>query len=263
MRDRFSASAVVTAILFGLFAAIVVGTLIVHNKRLDNQAATTVTGRTAQVNVSTKWADVNACIDRLGKKTVEERIVDLPNDGHLYHVVVLLHDNWRQRPRDRALMAWFQAEPRLASLKAQVHFHAFTESDSYTRRHAAGYKLPAVLIMSDAGRVVWKGSEGGALPTSAVVMGDTVQGLFKKGPHYLFWWRRPKPSPSPAPSPTPEPKPMPDTNVDVKVPIIPDTSAVPGAPEQPGFPWAIALLVGIGAALIPVVQHFRTAVKGA
>ena len=62
-----------------------------------------------------------------------ERIIELPDDGNAYHVSVLLHDDWRKRPRERALVAWFSVDAGLRSLRAQVHWHIYTENNRLYR----------------------------------------------------------------------------------------------------------------------------------
>jgi len=182
----------------------------------------------------------------------QERIVELPEDGQEYHVSVIVHDDWRRRPEERRLVAWWSSDPYLASIKAQTHFHLYTLSDPiYQSRLAhAVDRLPAVLIQTAAGRVVVKLS-GENIPPSAGPLVRLIVKLWKL--HPLRPWLRPKPCPGPCPEPEPEPQP------DV-TPVEPIPDTLPPEPLAE-FPWGwlvVAVLLGV---LVPVLAHLKGAFR--
>lgn len=173
---------------------------------------------------------------------VNDRVIHLPEDGGSYHTTILTHTNWEGVSRDRELVAWFTSDPRLASLRAQTHFHHYTDSNPlYRTRLAAAVpqqELPAVMIQSADGAVLCKFS-GNTLPGDPMSLGDMLSDCF----------------PRPAPPPAPGPQPLPPPNT----PYIPDTRPTPppGGPggNDPGIMVAIiALIIGGVAALADSIK---------
>src|SRR5689334_13966910 len=58
----------------------------------------------------------------LERQTVQERVVDLPEDGNQWHTILIVCPNWQARPAERRAEAMFHAEPFLVSLKHQTHW---------------------------------------------------------------------------------------------------------------------------------------------
>ncbi len=171
----------------------------------------------------------------------EEQVIDLPEDGGAWYTTLFLHADWRQRPQERQLAAWFASNPRLASLKAQTHWNVHTQKDRmYRARWAHVVSVwPCVLLQTSDGKVRYKAS-GDNIPSNAdQLASDITTRLF----------------PCPKPKPKPNPTPAPDTN-----PVIPDTTPdiTPDAgPAGEDFPWAlliVGILVAVGAVLF---YHFK------
>jgi len=198
--------------------------------------------------------EVRGVTEDMAREAVRQRIVKVPDDGEAYHVSLFLHDDYRKRPLDRSLVAWWEVDPVLKSVKAQTHFHTFLASNPlYKSRFAKAVPtLPAVMIQKSEGKVMYKAS-GANLPPSPWQMSNDVARLFKNRPYYVLPWRRPKPCPTPGPKPDP----LPDENdgdiiIDT---VIPDT--VLQARAQPGFPWGIGALVVLAAAGISFYVNMR------
>lgn len=90
----------------------------------------------------------------------QAKIVELPEDGQVWFTSLFVHDDWKNRPADRRLVADFDAIAPLQSLKAQTHFHVYTASDpNYRERFARDVNvLPCVLIQRANGEIVYKES---------------------------------------------------------------------------------------------------------
>jgi len=184
-------------------------------------------------------------------------IVELPEDGTAYQVSVFVHHNWRERKRDREVVAAWSVDPRLASLKPQVHWRVFTnESTTYQKFAKHIPQLPAVFIQRPGGMVVWKGCEGGSLPASAAGMGDAVGQIFKR-PIYILPWRRPKPCPVPHDTTPVDKPPVEDGDF---VPPIADTLVQ--EPEEEPFPWWLTVGLCMTSALVTTVAHVKGVFAG-
>ena len=190
-----------------------------------------------------------------------ERIVDLPETGGAWHLSIFVHQDWRSRPAERRLVAWFSVEPRLVSLKAQTHDHLYTDADPMYRLRFAKIVplLPAVMLQDGTGKVWYKaavGSKNVPLPAEPAALGDKFQTLFAGGP-----------CPWPKPKPEPEPGPGPDESPDL--PNIPDLD-VPAdrpAPAREQFPWPLAILVvigvGVASGVVVLVANVRREIRQA
>lgn len=204
-----------------------------------------------------------ATADFAAQAATGPQVVELPEDGGTYHTVLCLHDQWRAIPKERELVAWFQTEPALVSLAAQTHYTQLVESDRvYAEKFAQSVPtLPAVLVMTNEGRVIYKAS-GPDTPGGQQMAAELV-GLFDKRPWLrILPWRRPRTAPEPEPSPCPDgqcpdqQKPQPPA-ADVAV-DVPDLRP----PEQPADSgvWifaAVAVVVAAFAA-VAIEWHKRT-----
>jgi len=171
-------------------------------------------------------------------------IAELPDDGQAYHVSLLLHQDWRTRKQERELVAAFDSDPFLRSLKSQVHFHVYPETSSIyrTRLRAAAPDLPCVLVQRATGEVLLKVS--GTDATADRVAGPLWR-LWKARPIYVCPWRRPQPCPDPKPEPEPEP--------DADLTPIPDLDQT-HTPDS-ALPWWVVALAALAGAALPIGQH--------
>lgn len=192
--------------------------------------------------------DLYASIDT--QQLVEERIIDLPEDGGACSLTLFVHDDWKSRPQERRLMSWFASDRRLMSLKAQCNFTLFTPSNQMFQSRWAprGWEgsMPAVLLTQGqphVGKGIYK-KGGRTLPPTAKELGDQIAAQ-------LASWPCPTPRPKPTPTPTPKPP--------VVTPVIPDIGPEPDVPlPADAFPWGL-LGIGIVAAVVGVLyKHFRT-----
>ena len=242
---------VLAAIQLGLLA--LVGGLVAHHFR-----------QTERLEVVSEQNDraiarLYAGLRQVRALLVGEQIVDLPETGGAWHLSIFVHQDWRERPAERRLVAWFSVEPRLVSLKAQTHDHLYTDADPmYQLRFAKVVPLlPAVMLQDGKGKVWYKGAAGSKeapLPSEAKELGDKFQTLFSGGP-----------CPWPKPKPEPEPKPGPDEEPDL--PDIPDLD-VPADASEPvsdQFPWPVAILVvfgvGVASGVIVLVANVRREIR--
>jgi hypothetical protein len=209
------------------------------------------------------WHDqrINATHEQVVATTqapVAEEVLELPEDGQVYHISVMVHDDWRARGGERRLVAWWQVHPALVSLKAGTHFHVYTESDRVyqTKLKHACPTLPAVIIQDANGKVHFKCS-GENTPQDSQALVGALGRTFRRRPIYIFPWRRPCPCPHPDPSPQPDPqpKPTPDDEVDVDVNIA-DTVTQPEI-ARPPFPWLLLIIVLVITAVITLWVHLQ------
>lgn len=181
--------------------------------------------------------------------SVEQRIVNLPEDGKLYYTSLFLPANWQADPKSRELRAWFDTNVTLASLRSQTHFNVVTTADAQWRTKYAPSvgQVPCIALTDAAGDVVFKACSGN-IPNDAKVLATAVStAVSKRCPN------RRCPTPEPV---KPEPEPVqPDTApiLDTKVPDL-----TPPAEEFPLWLGLVLGLVGIGAAVVPdVVKKYK------
>jgi hypothetical protein len=192
-----------------------------------------------------------------------ERVISLPEDGKDLYLSILVHDHWREIPRERQMVAVFETNASLRALRQRCYFAIVTESDRTYREVFAGriLELPAIVLTKDDGTNLVKLS-GANVPKDE----NALLGAFgmKTGTHPLRpWLDVPCPGPCPAPLPL-EPKPSPKPDVapvpDTVLPL-PPVSPVDNPPAEPPFPWAaLGLAVG-GAAAVTAVIALRRRVR--
>ena len=181
---------------------------------------------------------------------VEEEVVNLPEDGNLYHISVVVHDDWQARPVDRQLVGLWSSDRRLLSLRAQTNYHFYTQGDATYQANLAHAipDVPAVVVQDASGKVHYKAS-GNAVAEPKGILKNLLAKICPNCPR-----PGPKPNDTPAPVPTPQPV-VPDT------PVIPDTPFIDET-ETEQFPWALLVGVVVVAAGGSLVWQFRKELQG-
>lgn len=91
--------------------------------------------------------------------SVQERVIDLPEDGYQWHTILIVNPGWQGRPAERRAEAMFHAEPLLVSLKHQTHWHLITTDQPEFRKFRALVDATPCLIVERAnGEVVYRES---------------------------------------------------------------------------------------------------------
>jgi hypothetical protein len=89
----------------------------------------------------------------------EERVLDLPEDGHTWHTILILRPEWRSLPAERRAEAMFHTEPLLASLRHQTHWHLMTTDQAeFQKFRALVNATPCLLVERANGEVVYRES---------------------------------------------------------------------------------------------------------
>jgi len=171
---------------------------------------------------------------------VEERVVRLPNDHGKWYVSVV--GDGRDAAYQR-LLAWFDTNANLKTLRAQVHFCPIAAGTAiYQERYKENVKgLPTVRVQKPGGEVIYEAA-GKNLPMSADgLYGAIADGVYSaQGIRPVLPWRRdmerrcPAPGPSPQPEPQPQPDPEPQPIDDGGAPVV--------EPQTGGLEWVLALL---------------------
>ncbi len=90
---------------------------------------------------------------------VEERVIDLPEDGNQWHTILILRGGWQGLPAERRAEAMFHTEPLLISLKHQTHWHLITTDQTECAKFRALVDATPCLIVERAnGEVVYRES---------------------------------------------------------------------------------------------------------
>lgn len=103
------------------------------------------------------------------EQIVEERVLDLPEDGDQWHTTLFLRPEWKSLQAERRAEAMFHSEPLLISLKHQTHWHLTLTSDAEFGKFASLVDVtPCLLIQRANGQVVYResGPELGKHPHS-------------------------------------------------------------------------------------------------
>lgn len=184
-----------------------------------------------------------------------DRIVDLPEDGKEYHLVLLLHNEWRKLPRERRVATMFETNAALVSLKSQCHYHVYTPADPEFKMFEDYVKqLPCILLETSEGAVKTKLS-GDNITDDEDELAAAFNLEMKVGRRHPLrpWVDRPNPDPKPCPDCKPRPKPDPKPD---RLPI-PDTPL----PKKPEFPWGILALCVVVTGIATGVVAFRRRVN--
>jgi hypothetical protein len=95
----------------------------------------------------------------IGPPLVEQRVLDLPEDGNQWHTSLFVRPDWRGLPAERRAEAMFHSEPLLASLKAQTHWHlTTTDAPEFDKFRALVTATPCLLLQRANGEVVYRES---------------------------------------------------------------------------------------------------------
>lgn len=138
---------------------------------------------------------------------VSERVVDLPEDGHLWQTTIVYATEDASDMQSRRLKLAFETEPRLQSLKQQTQFREFGPNSRYnTYQLGRRFALPCVFVHRPNGQpgkseAVYRAS-GDGVPLDAKTLGDEIAVTLATVSDC-----RPKPTP---PTPQPSPQPLPD-----------------------------------------------------
>lgn len=166
--------------------------------------------------------------------TQSQNVVSLPEDGGAYHLSLFVSEKWREIPAEREAVALMETDPTMMSLKAQSHYHLYTDTDPiYQTRFASAIDVkPCVLLQASDGKVLFKYS------------GPV---LSKRPWLHVRPWLRPRPCP---PSPGPAPGPVIPNQTD----RLPDTKI----PDTPIFPWGLLIFtIALAAGLTVAVQFAK------
>lgn len=183
----------------------------------------------AQKTAQAKEVETKNRIDQLkaqhiyaGPNVIEDRVINLPEDGNTWHLSLFTHSPESQD--DVALRTWFATEPRLATLWNQVHRHVYTDKSGWYNHRWRKYvpELPGVVLQQADGRIVYS-RYGGGLPKSAKAIGNQIAAAIEDCPDC-----RPRPTPQPQPQPVPTPGPVPGPS-----PLPNGPPVLPKPPEPP------------------------------
>ncbi len=107
---------------------------------------------------------------------IQERVIDLPEDGNKWFTSLFLHDSWQGKPQESMVVNAFETDRRLISLKGQTVFNTYTESDPHYRETFAEAipELPAITVQRPDGTIVYKASAGN-IPRSGPAIADSIQ----------------------------------------------------------------------------------------
>lgn len=110
------------------------------------------------------------------KADVQERVIDLPEDGDMWFTSLFLHDNWQQNRQETMVVNAFETDHRLIGLREQTIFNTYTQSDPHYQQtfSEAIPELPAITVQRPDGSVVYKAS-GPRIPRSGSAIADSIQ----------------------------------------------------------------------------------------
>lgn len=107
---------------------------------------------------------------------VQERVIDLPEDGEMWFTSLFLHDDWQRDNQETMIVNAFQSEPRLVKLKSQTIYNTYTESDPHYQQtfSEAITQLPAITVQRPDGTIVYKAS-GRNVPRSGNAIANSIE----------------------------------------------------------------------------------------
>jgi|SRR5579872_3868651 len=90
---------------------------------------------------------------------IEQRTLELPEDGNQWHTILILRAGWQNMPAERKAEAMFHSEPLLVSLKHQTHWHLITTDQPECQKFRSLVSATPCLIVERAnGEVVYRES---------------------------------------------------------------------------------------------------------
>lgn len=195
-------------------------------------------GLEAKVQSASRGITVN-----VSAPAVQERVINLPEDGNAFYTTLFLPANWQKDGKSRTLRAWFDTQYQLASLKSQTHFNVVTTADAQWSKYAPTVPvLPSVCLTTAAGDVYFKAS-GDTIPSSPSKLATAIdQSIERRCPNRKCPWKEEEPTPTPPAVPDTTPV-VPDT-----VPHVPDVTP----PVEEGFPLWLGVILGLGGAGLAV-----------
>lgn len=107
---------------------------------------------------------------------VQERVIDLPEDGNKWFTSLFLHDSWKSNSQESMVVNAFATDRRLIGLREQTIFNTYTESDPHYQEtfSEAIPELPAITVQRPDGTIVYKAS-GPRIPRSGAAIADSIQ----------------------------------------------------------------------------------------
>jgi len=113
---------------------------------------------------------------RLGEQP-QQRVTTLPEDGRLPTITVMHHDNWLERPAEKALIEKWRELPEWQRFNGKYHWVSYPESsEAYQQRMKADYPiLPAIVAQDADGKVVFKDHGGETLVVKAVATTESPE----------------------------------------------------------------------------------------
>lgn len=197
---------------------------------------------TQQDELQDTRADVRKVAMAMADAERQEHVIQLPEDGQQFYLTIFTAQDYLTRARDRELVAWFDSDPTLKSLKSQTQYNHYTPDQKiYSERFGETLPIsqfPAVMLQDAAGKVYVK--------LSAATLPKSPKDLIK-----IIRDCCPRPKPGPQPTPTPEPNP---------VPVIPDIGPPdlePEVPEEDGGVGLFALLAALAGGGLGVVNEWK------
>jgi hypothetical protein len=88
-----------------------------------------------------------------------EHVIDLPEDGHLWHTILIVRPDWQTSAVEKRAESIFHSEPLLVSLKRQTHWHLITTDEAEFQPFRPLVSATPCLIVERAnGEVVYRES---------------------------------------------------------------------------------------------------------
>lgn len=176
--------------------------------------------------------------------SVEDRVVNLPNDGARWYLSVVGDANESQY---RTILEWFNTDERLRDFRSQVHYCPIERSTAvFKERYRTNTSsLPTVRLQDSKGVVVYE-ADGKQLPFTASGLYGALANATRKvlGVELCPWRKRNDPTPTPEPKPTPIPDPDPAPAPNEGAPVVEPANDI--APLIAVVLAVVGLLVGGG-----------------
>jgi hypothetical protein len=105
---------------------------------------------------------------------VRDRVIELPEDGGVWHTILIYPDRNLSDAASRTLSANMASTPRLQSLVAQTKKHVYTPADPWVKRWMPTVPTPSLIVMRNDGGTIYKAS-GRNLPGDGEQIADDIQ----------------------------------------------------------------------------------------